>query len=286
MAIKLDKVIGRLREKDEHKCAIEVSCAVPQVTLEMQLRKVTEIAVGNRRYADGNDMGTGIYQKPPKGNYTVKRKARGEWVIYVRYFGDASTLENPKIGIIHKSNLYKCSQTPNPNYGVEGNADADIQVFVQKTQMQGMWLMHDAESNPILFDLPANEGEWTPLMQVDEFVEKFMYFTKRYKNPKTTTTTGKTTAKKDELNYELVPHHFKNRYARIGDNTKWSEFNINVYKASRRALYTYAGLAVVQERIFADQLTGYNRTAYAYAQPTYFTMRYAPKCETPYNILL
>lgn len=279
MSIKLDKVIGRLRERDDHKCAIEVSCAVPQVTLEMQLRKVTEIAIGDRIDSDGNDMGTKLYQKPAKGNYTVKRKARGEWVIYVRYFGDASTLENPKIGIIHKSNLYKCSQIPNPNYGVEGNADADIQVFVQKTQMQGMWLMHDTQSNPILFDLPANEGEWTPLMQVDEFVEHFMYFKKEYEAPKKG-------VKTDALNYELVPHHFKNRYARIGDDTKWSEFNINKYRAARRAIYTCAGLAVVQERIFADPVTGYARTAYAYAQPTYFTMRYAPKCETPYNILL
>ncbi len=252
MSIKLDKVIGRLREKDEHKCAIEVSCAVPQVTLEMQLRKVTEIAVGDRVDADGNDMGTGIYQKPPKGNYTVKRAACGEWVIYVRYFGDASTLENPKIGIIHKSNLYKCSQRPNPNYGVEGNADADIQVFVQKTQMQGMWLMHDAQSNPILFDLPANEGEWTPLMQVDEFVEKFM-------------------------NQE----RFKTQKQRIGEKTKWTEmleYNDSSYERSKvRALYTRAGLAVVQERIFDDPVTGRERTAYAYAQPAFFTLRYSPK---------
>ena len=278
MAVKLDKVIGRLRERDDHKCAIEVSCAVPQVTLEMQLRKVTEIAIGNRIDAKGNDMRTETYEKPAKGKYKVKRKARGEWVVYVRYFGDASTLENPKIGVIHKSNLYKCSQIPNPNYGVEGNADADIQIFVQKTQMQGMWLMHDAESNPILFDLPANEGEWAPLMQVDEFVEQFMYFTEYKKAQKG--------VKTDALNYELVPHHFKNRYARIGDDTKWSEFHSADIKAYRRAIYTRAGLAVVQERIFADPVTGYERTAYVYAPPTYFTMRYAPKCETPYNILL
>ena len=130
------------------------------------------------------------------------------------------------------------------------------------------------------------QRESNPLMQVDEFVEKFMYFTKIYKKSNTKTTTGKTTTKTDALNYTIVPSHFKNRYARIGDDTKWSEFNINNYTAARRAIYTRAGLAVVQERIFADQLTGYNRTAYTYAQPTYFTMRYAPKCETPYNILL
>ena len=58
-------------------------------------------------------------------------------------------------------------------------------------------------------------------MQVDEFVEKFMYFTKIYKKSDTKTTTGKTTTKTDALNYTIVPSHFKNRYARIKTSAYW-----------------------------------------------------------------
>lgn len=279
MAVKLDKVMGRLREKDAHRCGIEVSCAVPQVTLEMQLRKCTDIAVTGRLGKDGQPIGTDTDRLP--ASYTVKRRMRGEWTVWLRYFGDASTLDGAKIGVLHKSRLCKAAQHANPLFGTEGEEDADVEVFVRKTLTKGWLLMREADGDgtPVLLDLPANEGEWTPLMQVDEFVEQFIYFKEEYKK-------AQKGVKTNALNYQLVPHHFKNRYARIGDDTKWSEFNINSYKAARRAIYTRAGLAVVQERIFADQLTGYNRTAYAYAQPTYFTMRYAPKCETPYNILL
>ncbi len=272
MPVKFDKITGRLHEKDEHKCVMEVSCAVPQITLEMQLRKTTEVAIANRTDSDGTSLGTRIQKTPARGNYDVKRKAKGEWVIYVRYFGDVSTLTNPHIGILHKSRLYKCTQAANPNYGVDGNPDSDIEVFVTKTQTQGMWLMHDEKSNPRLIDLPVNEGEWTPIMQVDQFVELFM---------------------QDEK--------FKAQKTKIGDRTKWSqiheyasyEFTKSVnysndayLKSLTRALYMRAGLTVVQERQFIDPVTERLRMAYTYSQPLYFTLRYAPKGECSMHLLI
>lgn len=266
MSIKLDKVIGRLRERDDHKCAIEVSCAVPQVTLEMQLRKVTEIAIGNRIYTNGNDMGTETYQKPAKGNYEVKRKARGEWVVYVRYFGDASTLENPKIGIIRKAHNTSLSQTVNPNYGVEGNADAEVEIYVHKVRTNGWKLMYNQKNQPRLFDLPANEGEWTPLMQVDEFVEQFLdHWVDEYASVK-------------------YANKFNNSKLRLGNKTKWSETTDHKIKSPVRAIFLRVGLAIVQERIITDPTTQRERTAYTYGQPVYFSLKYAPRENDGYRL--
>lgn len=260
MAVKLDKVMGRLREKDAHRCGIEVSCAVPQVTLEMQLRKCTDIAVTGRLGKDGQPIGTDTDRLP--ASYTVKRRMRGEWTVWLRYFGDASTLDGAKIGVLHKSRLCKAAQHANPLFGTEGEEDADVEVFVRKTLTKGWLLMREADGDgtPVLLDLPAREGEWTPLMQADEFVERFMFLPK-----------------------EGDRHmRFRNTEAEVGDPTKWGTDG----NAARKALFQRAGLAVVAERAYADPVTGRPRTAYTYGQPVFFTMKYQPGGETPFDILI
>lgn len=265
MSIKLDKVIGRLRERDDHKCAIEVSCAVPQVTLEMQLRKVTEIAIGNRRNINGKSIGTDLSILP--STYDTLQTTRGEWVVYVRYFGDASTLEKPKIGIVRKSHNSSLRQTVNPNYGVEGAPNANVQIYVHKVVTNGWKLMYDKMNNLILFDLPANEGEWTPLMQVDEFVEQFL---DHWVNEKTKSVEY---AKK-----------FNNSKLRLGNDTKWSETTDNKVGSPVRAIFLRVGLAIVQERIITDPTTQRERTAYTYGQPVYFSLKYAPRENDVYKL--
>lgn len=264
MAIKLDKVIGRLREKDEHKCAIEVSCAVPQVTLEMQLRKVTEIAVGSRVDSGGHKLGTSLYKEAH--TYTTLQKTKGEWVIYVRYFGEASTLTNPKIGIVRKSHNTSRRQTVNPNYGVEGAPNANVQIYVHKVVTNGWKLMYNKQNELILFDLPANEGEWTPLMQVDEFVEQFI---DHWIN---------------DYNQVEYANKFNNSKLRLGNDTKWTETAGMSSQSLVRAIFLRVGLAIVQERIITDPTTQRERTAYTYGQPVYFSLKYAPKEEDTYKL--
>ncbi len=264
--------MGRLREKDAHRCGIEVSCFVPQITLEMQLRKVTEIGVKNRRIVNastGEETLIGQELTTHAERYNRVYKNHGEWTIYVRYFGDTSTLDYPKIGVLHKGYLNNKRQVPNPTYGVEGAPNADVEVIVYKERMHGEWLMHDnANSEPILFDMPANEGEWAPLMPVTEFVQQFM---------------------------DDARKTFRNQNKEIGDYTKWTEVvnenfpdgrNGKTYKDKVSALFLRAGLTVVQERIFTDANTHRQRLAYTYSQPVYFTMRYAPIDERPYHIRL
>lgn len=264
MAIKLDKVIGRLREKDEHKCAIEVSCAVPQVTLEMQLRKVTEIAVGDRIDKEGNALGTSLEREVH--TYKTLQKTRGEWVIYVRYFGEASTLTNPKIGIVRKSHNTSRRQTVNPNYGVEGASNANVQIYVHKVVTNGWKLMYNKQNKLILFDLPANEGEWTPLMQVDEFVEQFIdYWINDY----------------NQVEYA---NKFNNSKQWLSNETKWTETTDNYSKSLVRAIFLRVGLAIVQERIITDPTTQRERTAYTYGQPVYFSLKYAPNENDTYKL--
>ncbi len=264
MAVKLDKVIGRLREKDDHKCAIEVSCAVPQITLEMQLRKVTEYAVGNRKDKNGFSLGTNLGKRPV--SYSVFQKTRGEWVVYLRYFGDATTLEYPKIGIIRKSHNTSLSQTVNPNYGVEGAPNAEVEIYVHKVRTNGWKLMYNQKNQPILFDLPANEGEWTPLMQVDEFVQQFIDWYV------------------DDDGKIVYANKFNNSKLILGNKTKWTENVIYNGKDPVRAIFLRVGLAVVQERTFIDPKTDRESTAYTYGQPVYFSLRYAPLEEDMYKL--
>lgn len=261
MPIKIDKVLGRVREKDEHRCGIEVSCVVPGVTLEMQLRKQTDIAVCNRQDAEGESMGTDTSKRPK--TYDKKRTMYGEWTIWLRYFGNIATLENPKIGVLHKSRHYKMSQIANPLYGVEGETDADVEVFVHKTETRG-WLLlcdGDKEARPILFDLPKHEGVWEPLMQVDEFVERFLV----------------------DCNGDNKYDRFKYDRNRIGGSTKISQFD--EIKGSRRAVFQRAGLTIVSEHTITGT-DGLPRTVYTHHSPLYFSMQYEPRNDMPFSIVI
>lgn len=258
MAIKLDKVLGRVREQDEHKCGIEVSCMVPNITLEMQLRKYTDVAVYNRHDKNGNRIGTDIKLRPAQ--YDVKHRMRGEWVIYLRYFGDASTLDDPKIGILHKSKHYKMSQKVNDTFGMADEEDADVEVYVQQRESKGWVLLceHSNEAKPILFNLPAAEGVWEPLMQVDEFVEQF-------------------------LNDGGIYQKFKHSLQCIGGETKLS--SIDSQEGMRRAVFQRVGLTIVSNRITVDG-EGVPRKFYTHHSPLYFTMKYCPRSDTPMEIII
>ncbi|GEM_PF-4788444 len=206
-----------LELKPISKSTLHLETSTPGVTLELQIRRQRDVFV--KKISDTEEETT---------------IAKGEAVLFARFVGDISHLTNPAIAILHKRRRYHKKTITLP---VEEEFDKKIEI----TTKRGWFLKgYDKGANSgqiITIPLPETEGEWQPIMQVDEFVDSFRKF-----NDATQTLEGFVGVLKQK-NFELPK---KDYYKRIA-------------------------LVIVSDTIYIDD-NGFPRKGHKIEKPVYFKM--------------
>ncbi len=217
-----------LELKKTSKSTLHLETSTPGVTLELQIRRQRDVFV--KKISDTEEETT---------------IAKGEAVLFARFVGDISHLTNPAIAILHKRRRYHKKTITLP---VEEEFDKKIEI----TTKRGWFLKgYDKGANSgqiITIPLPETEGEWQPIMQVDEFVDSFRKF-----NDATQTLEGFVGVLKQK-NFELPK---KDYYKRIA-------------------------LVIVSDTIYIDD-NGFPRKGHKIEKPVYFKMylKYSEDTDNP-----
>ena len=148
-----------LELKPTDKSTLHLETSTPGVTLELQVRRQRDIYIKNITDTEGL----------PAEEIT---KAKGEAVLFARFVGDVSHLTNPAIAILHKRSRYHKKTTAL----VGEEFDKQIEIVTKKGWFLKGYATGADSGKIITFSLPETEGIWSPIMQVDEFVDSFRQF--------------------------------------------------------------------------------------------------------------